>query len=209
MQSASLKRSLLAAALVGTLLFARPALAEDHALAGASGEGAAPAPEGTPSPQRGRFGALGSLYGQSVIGLGVQSSTGAALGLFYRRSDIAIVGQLRLADFGDADSFRGGAVQIGTRYYFFRGDVTPYIGAGLGLNGFVGRTTDVSLDGGGLSAHTTIGVQLFQTHAISIGASVQADLPFYSFTADPRNSRVGESSRWAVPIALGLDLILH
>jgi len=108
--------------------------------------------------------------GLFVIGLGLEP-LGASLGWSYetRRWRLGVLAQG--ADEGA--SFFG----IDGAWLPYDGDVSPYLGAGLGI---VGQGDDGDGDGAALGTKLEAGVEFFRLHRVRLMAGVSATIPFES-----------------------------
>lgn len=110
----------------------------------------------------------------------------------------AIGGTLRI-HIGDNFLFNVG---IGGRYYFSKGEFSPFAGVNVGLLGLYAEG-----DGGewGMVGRLEAGIEMFRFQQSRLGATLSADLPFFTLEEnyfDGRSESVRES--YAVPVSLNI-----
>jgi hypothetical protein len=166
-----------------------------------------------PKLQGGQMGLHGSIYGQSGIGVATGTAAGLGLGLLYRGDTLGVDAQARAALIGDdKHSVMGLSAQVGPRLYLGRGTVAPYVGAGLSVSVFHAGTPTLDVDSAGPGAYGVVGVELFRTSRVGLGASVQVDAPFYWLTGEEKNAVTGrwaDVQRWVAPVAFNIDMVFR
>lgn len=160
--------------------------------------------------------------GIGVLGFGIPSSDvlggyGVLGQLFYEERDYAVGAQVR---FGGSSSSSGDAtlddITLGARYFFSDADITPVLGAGVGIlwldfrgdkipSSAAGLGTTYGtpyysrkhFDGAGLAAHVEAGVEFMRMHDVRFDVLLRLDAPLYQL----HDSQTGDD-RYALPISL-------
>jgi hypothetical protein len=158
--------------------------------------------------------------GVGVFGFGAfNSDVVAGYGLFgkmyYEVLRYGVGGELRI---GGSDNSSGDAtltsVALTGRYFFADGDITPFVGGGLGVMWFSDRSdADASgipdneyyyyddfatHEGSGLAAHADVGLELLRMHDVRFDVLLRVDAPL--FTIESFDDR--RDDRYVVPVSL-------
>jgi hypothetical protein len=163
-------------------------------------------------------------------GFGARSA-GFSLGLVYSTPRFALPAELRF-DWDDApypgkslDLF---SVSVGGRGYLSKKDVSPFVGAGLGVlhlsanGGLYGEEGYFSAEKSGVAPYLEAGVEMLRLHRGRIALLVRADFPLgslespaiapYSYS-DPVTGYHAEQpgrpaeSRYVVPVSIGVSVM--
>lgn len=154
--------------------------------------------------QRGQVGFDGGLFGTTALGAAAGASGGIDLGLLYRAGSFGVSSRGRAGGIGSAKEKVGLAtLDVGARWYLSNSDVSPFVGAGLGLT-YVNLTQNSgqSLDGSGFGGHVVAGVELMRTHHTAASVSVRLDTPFFEVEG-------GRKTAYVVPASLNVGLLFH
>jgi len=168
------------------------------------------------------------------IGHGARGA-GFSLGLMYASPRFALPAEMRFAwdspEYGEPGMSLF-SVSVGGRGYLSKRDVSPFVGAGLGLLRLDATEGEYPYSGGpssgyfqaewfGLAPYVEAGVEVLRLHRGRIGLHVRADFPLASLQSqeievwsewDPgaRSPRVEQvypaQSRYVVPVSIGLSV---
>jgi hypothetical protein len=174
-----------------------------------------------------------TLFGIGVVGFAAFGEAGGigpgiSLSVMYETPDFgAGIGY----QYGATTSGGGGsdgskvsmhAFHVFGRYFLGRGDVAPYLGAGLGYTAMEadyssnsgGAYTSRYFDGSGFGAFASVGVEMLRLHKVRLGIEARVDVPFYTVRGEtwlgggyqPDGSYVQPTatrdSRWVMPTSI-------
>lgn len=161
-------------------------------------------------------------YGEMVWGLGilgfgaintdVVTGYGAYLQGMYETPRYAVGAELRLGGSGESsgDATLGG-ISVGGRYFFSDGDISPFVGAGLGVlwfetddseeyNPVSGYYDYAYYDGSGAAFRVDFGIELLRMHDARFDILLRADLPL--FELEGSGGDASQDDKYVVPISL-------
>lgn len=174
--------------------------------------------------------------GESLFGFGLAAQTvgseyggtGVHFTYQYETPSIALLIRAGAAGLGDTDTeWDFQSLSIGGRYFFNEQNISPFVGAGLGISHLASSDrddyySDASPDaegnysGGGAGAYAEIGVEMLRLHRTRLELSLRADILFYSMQSEDysyydsstgSSQRVpGGESKYAVPVSLNATL---
>lgn len=167
------------------------------------------------------------LFGMAVPAFDVYSAGGMELPVWYETTYLGVGGSLRFSLTGgthDDDRATFGALSFGVRGYFTDGDITPYVGGGLGFiwpdyetTAGDGHATSLHGETEGFGAYGEAGVELLRLHKIRFLVGARVDLPFFStklrgtsFATNPNggsSTHSVEEKRYAIPITLNITFM--
>jgi hypothetical protein len=147
------------------------------------------------------------VFGFGVPGTDIFGGYGVHGQLYYETAAYAVGAELRL---GGSSSSAGDAtmegVSLGARYFLNQGDITPFVGGGVGVlwlayydkgsssNGYWGN-----YKGSGLALHGEAGIEFLRLHDARMDVLLRIDAPLYQMTNDDGS---GNHHAWAPPISL-------
>lgn len=152
--------------------------------------------------------------GLGVLGFGIPATDvvggyGVYGQLYYEALDYAVGADLRVAgsDSQSGDAMMSG-ISLGARYFFNENDITPFIGAGVGVLWLSFRDDDppppdgyydaYDFEGAGLAAHFDLGVEFLRLHEVRFDVALRVDAPLYELHDEGDSNR----SRYALPISI-------
>lgn len=169
---------------------------------------------------------FGTLSGGGSVGPGIALSVmyetptfGAGIGYTFGTTDTGSSG-------GAREELSQHALHVFGRYFLGRGDVSPYLGAGLGYTALESNYSDYGssgnystytyrrLDGNGFGAFASVGLEMLRLHKVRLGIEARVDVPFYSLRGESSSGggyatdgsytqpTVTQESRWVMPVSL-------
>lgn len=159
------------------------------------------------------------LTGFAIPAAGVYSGAGIELPGFYETPRMALGGSLRVALTGGSESSGKeatfGSLTIGGRYFLTGGDVSPYLGGGMGFDWIrIAQREGASYFEGkseGFGAFAEAGVEMLRLHRTRFLLGLRVDVPFFSTATDPHGPpswlsgsqpEYEERTKYAIPITL-------
>ncbi len=151
----------------------------------------------------------GVYIGAGVLGASINGSQTGLLGgglaqLYYETPHAAIGGDVRIAIGGEdteGSAFQYLAFSLGSRWFPWAGDFTPFLGAGLVYADLqyddMGEATYFRGGAAGLGGFAELGLAAFRTDSSRLTLSVRADLPFFDVPDD-----AGGEARYLMPISV-------
>jgi hypothetical protein len=143
------------------------------------------------------------LVGMTGAGEKAGASAGIDVSVMFRSGRLSFGPELRAGGLGSGDNKLGfGGADVAIRYSFSDADVSPFVGAGLGLSYLKANraarwmdygTIDDSPEGSGLGAHVEGGVELMRRNHAGAILSLRVDAPFFALKNDSGNGDYGYS----------------
>jgi hypothetical protein len=173
-----------------------------------------------PKTKRGTLAFYGGFHGLTPVGRETGVSAGVQAAILYRAGSLGLSLEGRATGIGSASTKTSGAsLDAGARYYVLDTDVTPFLGAGLGIS-HTNLDRDRGrgdLSGSGLAGNAQIGVEALRTQRVGLNVAVRADLPFYELDGGTRYGllstgtygQIPDETGYAVPISLNVGLIFR
>jgi hypothetical protein len=153
-----------------------------------------------------------ALAGIGLAGMHVFGADAFAMPAFnlrgaYETLDFAVVADLRIGGTtNDSAKQHVSALSIGAgaRYFFSRGDVTPFAGGGLSYTA-LSYSYDWEGDASGIGAYAEAGIEALRTHKGRLAFDMRVEAPFYQISLT-RYASGGSDERkvYAMPVTFGL-----
>lgn len=164
------------------------------------------------------------LMGQAIPAAGVYAGAGLEVPVFYETPQLAFGGSLRVSVTGGSETSKNratyGSFAFGARGFLGGGDISPYLGGGLGFGWMDLQQQKGSShfrgEGEGFGAYVEGGVEMLRLHKTRFLISLRADVPFFATTqtSDPvfdsttrTYSSPEERQQYAIPLSLNVTFM--
>lgn len=134
------------------------------------------------------------VLGFAIPGTDVAAGYGVFGQLMYETESYGVGVELRGGGSNEGDASLVG-VGVGGRYFLFDGDITPYIGGGLGVLWISYQDASDAPDdyyypehvGSGLAANVDLGVEFLRLHSARFDVHLRMDVPIFEASIDDQD----------------------
>jgi hypothetical protein len=171
-----------------------------------------------PKTKKGTLAFYGGFHGLTSVGRETGVSAGVQAAVLYRAGSLGLSLEGRANGIGSASKKTSGvSLDASVRYYVLDTDVTPFLGAGLGISHTNLDRDNGDMSGSGLAANAQIGVEALRSQRVGLSVAIRGDLPFYELESGSRYGLLPSGSYgplpaetgYAVPISLNVGLIFR
>jgi hypothetical protein len=155
------------------------------------------------------------LWGLGVLGTMVPTASAAVSpGLefmgYYETPTYGVGFSLRTTFGNDDNGVDQQSIAVGGRYFFGEGDVSPFIGAGVGASwlSIDEAKSEYHAEGSGFGAFGEVGVELLRLHSSRMIIGLRMDAPFYEvergyyWDYDTGSATTGPEKSYELPLTL-------